>query len=475
MFVYKKVEKKARPAAWLHLILYILCAFTLPDDIHAQSCPTDDSLFVRNARPVIFVVDKTYIRPEDRQWITDSLKEVLKALGDRGVILGRAAASPEGPRPNNTRLAHGRRKAADAILDSLGIDISRIHYDVVPEDYDLLCVLMQMQHDADYALVDSIVRAHRHNHAALKADLRRRQLGALWQRLLHDYFPRLRAVRLMPMDAAYLLEGHILSNPEPLPMPDGEETAPPAIVEAPAPTFSPLNTPESGMPVHRIPFMNVRTNLLYDLFYMPNYGFAPMWNIGLEFYPRRGHFTYCLWFLSPYYHRWSRNKFFQIRNYELETRYYFHGTRRAQYEGLYVSLAADANIYGIGFNKDKGWQGEGYGGQVTVGYVMPISRLRQWKLHLTAGAGFYVTRYDPYVYGTPNWHGRFEDGLYYYDTDLYSSTFRKRQHRYRWFGPTQLGISVSYDLLWRKGTRRDRTDGGGRSRGLSLKQWEKRM
>lgn len=202
--------------------------------------------------------------------------------------------------------------------------------------------------------------------------------------------------------------------------------------------------------VRHLPLLSLRSNLLYDLFYMPNFGFAPMWNIALEYLPRRGHFTVGASFLSPFYQRWKKQKFFQIRNYELEGRFYFRRATEADYQGLYVGLAADVNKYIIGLGKDKGWQGEGWGAQATVGYVMPISRDHFWKLHFNIGLGYYQTHYDPYVYGVPEFFGREDDGHYYYDTNLLPEQFKKRQHLYRWLGPTQVGISLSYDLRWRK-------------------------
>ena len=457
------------------IVFILVYLFSLCPQVQGESQLTLDSVFVRGSRPIIFLVNKSYIQTQDEQWINDSLKPALEALGENALILGRAAASPEGPYDNNVRLARERRQAADRILRRLGIDVSRIRYDVIPEDYEMLCLLMKQNHDEDFLLVDSLVRRHQGRPARLKQQLRSLRGGELWQRLLREYYPDLRAVRIMAVDRRTVLNGQVVQL-HPLTFPLASEQDANRMLREPEQEFCPEPlTPyiyDEGERVHRIPFMAVRTNILYDLFYMPNYGFAPMWNVGLEFYPRRGHFTYGAWFMSPYYHRWSKNKFFQIRNYELEARYYFRGTKSATYKGLYVGLAADVNKYGIGLNKDKGWQGEGYGGQATVGYVMPVARHGQWKLHFTLGVGFYVTRYDPYVYGTPDAHGRIEDGKYYYDTDLFGSQFRERQHRYRWFGPTQLGVSISYDLLWRKGTRQDAPDGGGRSKGISFRRWE---
>lgn len=62
---------------------------------------TTDSTFINNLRPIVFVVNKIDIRENDKDWINNYLIPKLEALGDRGIILGRATASPEGPTPNN--------------------------------------------------------------------------------------------------------------------------------------------------------------------------------------------------------------------------------------------------------------------------------------------------------------------------------------------------------------------------------------
>ena len=82
---------------------------------------TTDSTFVRNSRPIQFIVNRMNISDQDRKWITEVLIPQLEALGDRGIVLGRATASPEGPYDNNCRLAKGRRASVDRLLGSYGI------------------------------------------------------------------------------------------------------------------------------------------------------------------------------------------------------------------------------------------------------------------------------------------------------------------------------------------------------------------
>jgi hypothetical protein len=78
-------------------------------------------------------------------------------------------------------------------------------------------------------------------------------------------------------------------------------------------------------------------------------------------------------------------------------------------------------------------------------------------------AGFFRCKYDPYQYECPV-DPTEQDHLYYYKWTLPSDLFKKRQYRYNWIGPTRIGITLSYDLLYRPVK--------GKKRGASLKNWE---
>ena len=118
---------------------------------------TTDSTFVQNSRPIQFIVNRINVSDQDREWITHVLILQLEALDDRGIVLGRATASPEGPYDNNCRLAKGRRASVERLLGSYGISPDRIRYDVVPEDYALLRTLMHIIKDARLHEVDSLI------------------------------------------------------------------------------------------------------------------------------------------------------------------------------------------------------------------------------------------------------------------------------------------------------------------------------
>ena len=63
--------------------------------------------------------------------------------------------------------------------------------------------------------------------------------------------------------------------------------------------------------------------------------------------------------------------------------------------------------------------------------------------------GFFRCKYDPYRYVNPI-DPTYHDDLYYYKWTLDASLFKKRQYRWNWLGPTRIGITLTYDLLYRR-------------------------
>ncbi len=233
----------------------------------------------------------------------------------------------------------------------------------------------------------------------------------------------------------------------------------------------PCDALQSSGRLPRREFLSVKTNLLLDVAYVPGYDrWCPIPNIAVEYYPLHGHFTYGASLDFPWWRHYDKYKFFELRNYQLEARYYLRSGdvhrnipgQGAAYRGFYLQGYAHAGVFLFCFNADKGWTGEFLGGGVGCGYVMPLSKKGRWRLEFGAQFGYIYSVYDPFQYeyrGPVDLH----DDLYYYDWVLPASQFKKRQYRYSWFGPTRVGITLSYDLLFRRHGKR----------GVSLKSYQK--
>lgn len=432
---------------------------------NSELAPVTDEEFFNTSARVIFPVNK-FVLPKNDSLLrllsgtifprinSDSLR--LKKLMFRG------AASPEGPLRWNRTLGNNRMNAlyrfvrqhiSTASADTLS------QRDVDVEDYRTLCIMMRQAGDRDYGLVQALCDVYlaKDDLPTLKRRLMQVHQGRLWRRLLRTYYPKLRSARFVM----------ILERPEPsMPLQYIEASGLPYVLPS-LPSVRPIPVPTL---VHRRELLSVKTNVLLDLAYMPGYNrWCPIPNVAIEYYPLHGHFTFGASFDCPWWQDYEDHKYFQVRNYQLESRYYFRSgdIRRnvpgqgAAFRGFYVQAYAHVALYGIMFDADNGWMGEGLGGGVGAGYVLPLSRDGHWRLEFQAQAGYFITGYDPFQYENPV-NPNYRDHLYYYKWTKKPALFKKRQYRFSWLGPTRVGITLSYDLLYRRVAKK----------GVSFRNWE---
>lgn len=431
-------------------ILFVFLGYNLNASAQVK---TTDSTFIHDSRPIIpFVVGKKDIEAQDRKWILQTLIPKLQALGDSGIILGRASSSPEGSLYINTRLAQARKNSMNALLKSYGIQADRIQYDVAPMDFALLRTLLRLEHDAYYPTLDSLFKRYGNKVLQLKEAAIRQDQGKFWLHLYHNYFPRLRSVRIMAINKSLArtekpqMDILISSIQRPLLSLDSM---------MPKQEISPLS---SIARKYRREMLSIKTNLLFDLAYMPGYNrFCPIPNVAIEYYPLHGHFTYGASFDGPWWKNYDAHKYFQLRNYQLHARYYLQSGdvalrqpgKGAAFKGFYLSSYAHAHLYNICFGEKRGWEGEGWGAGLGFGYVLPLDRKEHWRMEFGLQAGYLNTRYDPYQWRCPVDPGTDID-RYYYKWYGDAKDFRKRQHSYTWIGPTRVEVTLSYDIIYRR-------------------------
>lgn len=427
---------------------------------------TTDSAFIHDSRPIIpFVVGKKDIEQQDRKWITNYLIPKLKALGDSGIIIGRASASPEGSLQINTQLANARKASMNALLSSYGINTNLIRYDVAPMDFPLMRALMKLRKDDYLPVVDSLMSQYAADVMLLKEAMIRQDRGKLWQHLYHNYFPSLRSVRIMAIKRAEKEE----DKREEIERKENERKEN-EIEKVEIEKIEKIEEIEKTEKIEkeetegdeRRELMSVKTNLLFDLAYMPGYNrFCPIPNVAIEYYPLHGHFTYGASFDTPWWKHYSKHKYFQLRNYQVHTRYYLRRGdieerkpgKGAAFKGFFFSAYAHAYLYNICFSEKRGWEGEGWGAGIGAGYVMPIDRKEHWRLEFGLQLGYLHTLYDPYQWRCPV-DPDTDANRYYYKWYGNAKDFKKRQHSYSWIGPTRVEITLSYDLIYRHKERK---------------------
>ena len=425
---------------------------------HDEPYVTDEEFYEMSFK-VIFPVNK-YELPDNNEFLRQLADEVIPMLNRDSLelvdVMMRGAASPEGPLRWNTFLGEHRGQALiDFVNARLAFPLKNENFNlhVESEDYRYLCLMMQQANDPDCERVQRLCDTYGYDVAQLKRKLQAADEGRLWSRLLRQYFPELRASRIVFFVRRV--------QPQLVEVTDTIVT----YVQRDSLVFEPV-----WEKLPRREFLSIKTNLLFDFASVPGYGrYCPVPNVAVEYYPRKGHFTFGGSFDFPWWQSYWGHRYFQIRNYQLETRYYFrpgdealtppgHG---AAFRGWYVQAYAHAFLYGICFDVDRGWVGEGLGAGIGAGYVLPLSRKGHWRLEFQVQAGFFTTRYDPYQWENPV-DPTVHDNLYYYKWTLAPDLFKKRQYRYNWLGPTRVGITLTYDLLYRRRAKK----------GISFISWE---
>ncbi len=471
------ISANAAPVDSTFLASYPYISIVEPGQASGLVRLTDDD-FLTKAGKVVFRVNSSDAFSNDTL-LRQLEQEILPIISRDSIRLARlilrVGSSPEGLTANNHQLSLRRAKTLTDFLRSrlfVPVEESSFDIEIVDEDYCLLCAMMRQSSDADYDEVQQLYDKYKANNdfVRLKSDLQRLRQGRLWQRLLRIYFPHLRAARLVLVFERPAVKQVVLPAIKPA-LADSITHATSAVEVKPVDVTP---TPEFITVKERDPrreLLSIKTNLLFDFAYVP-FGYdrwCPIPNIALEYYPKHGHFTYGASIDFPWWQHYWEFKYFEIRNYQFEARYYLRsgdisknppGKGKA-FRGFYLQGYVHAGVYCFSLNRDRGYVGEAFGGGVGFGYVMPLGKTSRWSLEFGAQFGFIHSLYDPFQF---EYRGSvdLQDHLYYYDWTLPAAQFKKRQYRFNWFGPTRVGVTLSYDLLYRRKAKR----------GISFKSYE---
>ena len=391
---------------------------------------------------VSFPLDKATILPAFRANAValarlDSLmNEGIHSPADTLEIIGKA--SMDGPERHNLDLA---RRRAEALRNYIVV-----HYPLYPgvvtikvegepwgelrEAVERDAALTPLKRTQLLSIIDSDDPADR-KEARLKA-------FAAWAAFNRQLFPDYRgaSVQFFPaplFDNAFLEEIAAISPY--IHFPETAVELRPDVLTVPA-----LTRPRVLRPV-----LALSTNLLYDLTYIPGYGLTSIPSLSLEYYPRNyGRFSFGADVEWPMWRHWDEHRFFQIQNVTLNARWYFVRNYQHNFRGPYVLANVNGVRYGIGFDADTGWEGEGIGASAGIGYKHSLFGSKRLFWDTGIALGFFYSRYDPYVWGND------PTKRYYYDYDGLPENFVKRNHALEWVGPTRIWFSIGVDLFNRK-------------------------
>lgn len=325
-------------------------------------------------------------------------------------------SSPEGVYEHNMKLSRNRAATMRRIVLQRHPELNNLLY-VHPdgESWEGLRTYVANDKKMKQQTIDKVLSIIDSDINVATKKWRLQQLP-IYRYLIQTYYPRLRNSVFCIL---YFTESRRVEEPADkvaLPLP---EVTP----------LQPIPAPEK----RREPMLNVHTNLLYDL--------GTALNFGVEYYPHDSRWSVAANYTFPWWSRDKKHRYMQLIDGELQVRRYFD--KKASHAGHYLSAYIHGNYYDFSFNAERAWQGEGMGIGLGYGYVWRPWKDKRWKVEAFVRFGYYYSLYDPYHASDPY------NGKYYYDWDGAVEDFDRRNHRFRWLGPTGLGITLSYDLLQR--------------------------
>ena len=440
---------------------------TLPAD-SARMSLSDSELWEKSA-VVRFPVGSAYI-PYSDPGFRNVVKEVEKLKDGYEVcclLVIRGSASPEGGVKNNTRLAHQRAKALVKVLSKyIPLPDSLVEERYINEDYAGLRRLMEEKPTAYSQQVLSILKKYKDQDAQAKQALQRLNGGKTWRLLLRDYFPELRASRLVlfvskkgsiPLGVPADIAGGTkvpadLQSAGKQAVTNEQATMDTTLVSSVDTADCKSAAPPTGQDSLQVearpsahPSLNIKTNVLYDLaLFVPQFGYAPTPNLAIEYLPKSGHITPVLELTWSPWRNDNRSKTWIIHNFLLEGRYYIIGDA---FTGHYIAAYTNLGTYDLQFNSTKAYLadkwGKTYGFGLGWGYVKRFASESRWKWEVNAALGFLHSDYDKY-HDAESWA---EPGNTYFNWHENPADYHRYKNHLNYWGVTRLGFSISYDLF----------------------------
>ena len=343
------------------------------------------------------------------------------------------AASPEGSYQINRRLANGRLASLEKrIRQEVEIPDSIIQRndEYIPWDY-----LRSLIEDSDLThkqevidILDDEAKLVSYQ-GGTHIDHRIPRLkaidgGRVWQEINRKFFSKMRNACVLVV--TYKKEIPPVPEPEPViePKPVLEPVIEPAEEPEPIVEPAPVEVPKFQEGARQL---HVKTNAI---------GLAmAIANVAVEVDLAK-HWSFTL---PIYYSAWDYFKStlkFRTFNVQPEVRYWMDENNEGWFAGAHFGAAFYNYALGGDWRyQDHGRETPSWGGGISGGYRMPLSKNRRWKLEFTLGAGVYASHYDKF-------HNE-KDGLLVSD------------HEKTWFGIDQAAVSIAYTFdLTKKGGKR---------------------
>ena len=383
----------------------------------------------------------------DNEQTLQSLKKTVDAIGPENIqsVDVTVFASPEGPYQFNQDLCRRRaNEFSTAVLPYLRGAEDKIHITIGGEAWEELRKRVAADKKLRPEYIEQILAIL--DDETIDNETRKEYIATRisehnYRFLLWEHYRLLRYYDIVITVKPEETEKEVPEK-DVLPQEAAQDTTVKSVPEVALPLTQPAE--ETQKEEKRV-FMAISTNLPYDITYIPGYGLTSIPSFTLEIMPRNSRWTLGADVEWPMWQHPESHRYFQVNNITLWTRRYFRSPSEPRRRGWYLMGNVNAARYGIGFNANKGWEGEGLGASLGFGYRVPLGRYCFLDMGLAAGA--FYSAYDPYVWGN--------DGTqrYYYDYNGDPSEFVRRNQRLFWAGPTRVWLSFGFDF-WKKDRRK---------------------
>lgn len=397
---------------------------------------TDDELWAKGVK-VSFKVNRTNISPTDPGYLR--LRHALLNIPSKytfcRLLVLRGSASPEGPADNNKRLAHQRARAlTDSLRRYVTLPDSSVEERFINEDYAGLYNLIEK---SDFKYKDEVLTeiGYSDEDAAIKRRLQQIDGGRCWKLLLRDYYPKLRATRVVMV---------ISRNPEKVELPVVPVVIPPVTLNPPEVGKIDIKIEAKQPPEEYVfkPWIAIKTNLLYDAVMTPN--------IEIErWFGKRNQWSVMAEWNFPWWQWHNKERVYEVNEFGLEfRRWLFRGvcpdeqtlvrdpetgklkpkdpSKHWWLTGHFIAFYLAGGYYDLEW-RYHGEQGDIYSAGFTYGYAINLSR--HWNMEFSASVGYIHSPYTHY-------EAEHRDDI----------LFAKYKKYFNYFGPTKLKVSIAWLL-----------------------------
>lgn len=375
------------------------------------------------------VIDPTYMSNAER--LDELIEYIAKLHQDTTLYVTQVTftgvASPEGSYQVNKRLAKGRMAAlGNYIRSRIQIPENIVIRD--SETYIPWNYLIAEIDNSDLPLKDEILSILRsdsqlisyYNGSSIDSRilaLQKLDGGKVWYTLHKRYFSLMRnacTVFITREEPILIAEPSIDVHIKEIPLPHSIPSTPPNYL---------YSTDYQGKHIY------IKTNILGLLLGVANLSvevdLGKHWSVMLPVY-------YSAW---NYFKSTVKFRTFGIQP---EVRYWFSNMNNGFFTGVHIGMTS----YNLAFDKEYRYQDHNentpaIGGGINMGYRMPISKDKRWKMEFSIGGGVYSLHYDKF-HNTP----QTKDGLMIEDV------------KKTYWGIDQANLSIVYTLDWKKGGKR---------------------